>query len=193
MSIINVNEIGPVSFGSTVTITAGSTLRLPTNSRISGDTGSIIVPGMIVQVQFKRYDPNTDQYTEVAQNTKAYSDFGEMSFTPKFSNSKLYLSSSLHVRLNPNFGCTFGIDEVLNGVTTGLDGMAYRSGTSLDFFYKGESANHHYTGRCVAYINAGSTATRSYKLWAWGVNEGGVWELSYGHGEHSLMIMEVAQ
>ena len=52
MSIINVNEIGPVSLGSTVTITAGSTLKLPSGSKLVGtDTGSVYAPGTIIQVK----------------------------------------------------------------------------------------------------------------------------------------------
>lgn len=41
MSIINVNEIGPVSLGSTVTFTAGSTVKV---SNLSGNSNTITIP-----------------------------------------------------------------------------------------------------------------------------------------------------
>ena len=41
MSIINVNEIGPVSLGSTVTFTSGSTLQV---SNLAGNSGTINIP-----------------------------------------------------------------------------------------------------------------------------------------------------
>ena len=59
MSIINVNEIGPVAIGGTVSVTAGadldvlsgSNLNVHSGSKIVGtDAGSIYAPGMVVQV-----------------------------------------------------------------------------------------------------------------------------------------------
>lgn len=41
MSIINVNEIGPISLGSTVTFTAGSTVKV---SNLSGNSNTITIP-----------------------------------------------------------------------------------------------------------------------------------------------------
>lgn len=130
MSIINVNEIGPISLGSTVTLTAGSTLKLPTNSKISGDTGSIIVPGTLVQVGYSRYDPNGDTYTTVAQDTELTSDVS-LTFTPKFATSKLYVTSQYHSRIINANGITFGIYR--DG--TKVDGMYQRN--SLDFSIRG--------------------------------------------------------
>lgn len=59
MSIINVNEIGPVAVGGTVSVTAGadldvlsgSNLNVHSGSKIVGtNAGSIYAPGMVVQV-----------------------------------------------------------------------------------------------------------------------------------------------
>lgn len=185
MSIINVNEIGPISLGSTVTLTAGSTLKLPTNSKISGDTGSIVVPGTLVQVGYSRYDPNGDTYTTVAQDTELTSDVS-LTFTPKFATSKLYVTSQYHSRIINANGITFGIYR--DG--TKVDGMYQRN--SLDFFYKGDQVNHHYTGRCECYINANSTAATTFTIWASGWS-GGTWERSYAFGDHTITVMEIAQ
>ena len=61
-----------------------------------------------------------------------------------------------------------------------------------DFFYKGETLTHHYTGQCVYYIDSGNTNSRRYSPWGQGWGNGGNWELSYGHGEHSITIFEIA-
>lgn len=51
MSIINVNEIGPVTTGGSVSVTAGADLNIQTGSKIVGsDAASIYAPGMVVQV-----------------------------------------------------------------------------------------------------------------------------------------------
>ena len=51
MSIINVNEIGPVTTGGSVSVTAGADLNIQTGSKIIGsDAASIYAPGMVVQV-----------------------------------------------------------------------------------------------------------------------------------------------
>ena len=69
-----------------------------------------------------------------------------------------------------------------------MDGMVQRN--AMDFFYKGDAVNHHYTGFCLTTIGAYS-GTRRFSPWGqgWG---GGTWEVSYGHGEHSVTIFEIA-
>jgi hypothetical protein len=139
----------------------------------------------IIQVQHTRYDPNTDTYTTVSGNTVALSDF-TMTFTPKYPTSKLYISSRMHVRIVNATGCWFGITR--DGVD--LDGMGYL-GWTKDFYYKGDSVNHHYTGHCEAFIDAVSTTPSVFRLKARGADN--TWEISYGHGEHCMTIMEIAQ
>ena len=87
-------------------------------------------------------------------------------------------------------GASYGIQYSTNSGSswTSLDGMAQRN--AMDFFYKGDSVNHHYTGFCLTTLGAYS-GTRRFSPWAqgWG---GGTWEVSYGHGEHSVTIFEVS-
>lgn len=141
--------------------------------------------GTIIQVSHQRYDPNADSYDTIAQDVRANSPL-IATFTPRFANSKIYLSSRLHVRVIAALGCTFGISR--DG--TDIDGMSNRSGK--DFFYKSDGINHHYTGHCEGFIDAISTAQSTYRIWAQGWS-GGTWELSYGHGEHCITFMEIKQ
>jgi len=62
---------------------------------------------------------------------------------------------------------------------------------AMDFFYKGDSINHHYTGFCLRQFGATNTNTRRYSPWAQGWSAG-TWEISYGHGEHSITVFEIA-
>ncbi len=147
--------------------------------------------GTIINTAYSRYDPNTDSYTVVAAQTKARSAM-YIDYTPLRSDSKLLISSRCHIRISGSEGCTFGVDVSTNSGSswTVMTGMVNRDGR--DFFYKGETLNHHYTGQCVYYIDSGNTNSRRYAPWAQGWGNGGNWELSYGHCEHSVTIFEIA-
>ena len=146
--------------------------------------------GTIIQAKFERYDPNSDSYTVISEQVKARSSV-YIDFTPLRSDSKLLIRSKCHVRMSGPEGCTFGVDVSTNsgGAWSTLTGMVNRNGR--DFFYKGEDLNHHYTGDCTFYEDASNTNSRRYSPWGqgWGT---GTWELSYGHGEHSILVYEVA-
>ena len=148
-------------------------------------------PGTVIQVVHGRYDPNTDTYALIASDTKARSP-AYVDITPLRSDSKLVIHTKCHTRMSGAPGCSYGIDYSTDSGSswTALSGMNQRSGTSLDFFYKGESLNHHYTGSIITYIDSFS-GSRRFSPWAqgWGA---GTWELSYGHGEHSVTIFEIA-
>ena len=156
-----------------------------TNTQLPTIDYSKAPSGTVIQVSHQRYDPNTDTYDLIALDTLAQSPL-IATFTPRFANSKIYISSRMHVRIQNANGVTFGI----NRDGTALDGMYQRSGK--DFFYKGDQVNHHYTGHCEAYIDASSTSTSTYRIWAQGWS-GGTWEIAYGHGEHCITFMEIKQ
>ena len=148
-------------------------------------------PGTVIQVAYGRYDPNTDSYATISQDTKARSPaYAEI--TPLRSDSKLVIQAKCHTRMQNAYGASFGIDySTDSGSTwTALSGMVNRNGSSLDFFYKGEARNHHYTSHMTTYIDSFS-GSRRFSPWGqgWGT---GTWELSYGHGEHSVVIFEIA-
>ena len=96
----------------------------------------------------------------------------------------------MHTRMIAAQGCSYGIDYSTNSGSswTVVDGMYQRN--AMDFFYKGDGVNHHYTGFCMRQIDSYS-GTRRFSPWGQGWS-GGTWEISYGHGEHSVTIFEVA-
>ena len=145
--------------------------------------------GTIIQVGYDRYDPNADTYTSIASNTKAASLI-TLDFTPIRSDSKLIIMTRMHTRMIAAFGCSYGIEVSTNSGSsyTDVDGMNQRN--AMDFYYKNDAANHHYTGFCMRQIDSYS-GTRRFRPWGQGW-AGGTWEISYGHGEHSITIYEVS-
>lgn len=156
-----------------------------TNTQLPTLDHSKVPVGSVIQTQHYRYDANADTYDLIAQDTRVNSPL-TASFTPRFANSKLYISARIHVRIQNANGITFGITR--DGVE--IDGMVNRNGK--DFFYKGDQVNHHYTGHCEAYLDAVSISSTTFRMWAQGWS-GGTWEMSYGHGEHCMTIMEIKQ
>ena len=145
--------------------------------------------GTVVKVGYNRYDPNSDNYPAIGQDTKSRSAV-YLDFTPIRSDSKLIIMTRMHTRMIAAQGCSYGIDYSTNSGSswTVVDGMYQRN--AMDFFYKGDGANHHYTGFCMRQIDSYS-GTRRFSPWGQGWS-GGTWEISYGHGEHSVTIFEVA-
>ena len=146
-------------------------------------------PGTIINVGYARHDPNNDSYSSIASNTRASSAV-YLDFTPRRSDSKLIIMTRMHTRMIAANGCSYGIEQSTNsgGSYSDIDGMAQRN--AMDFFYKGDGVNHHYTGFCMRQIDSYS-GTRRFSPWGQGWS-GGTWEISYGHGEHSVTIFEVA-
>ena len=145
--------------------------------------------GTVIKVGYDRYDPNSDSYSTISQDTKARSAI-TLDYTCQRTDSKLIIITRMHTRMISANGCSYGIDYSTNsgGSWTALDGMVQRN--AMDFFYKGDSVNHHYTGFCLRQIDAYS-GTRRFSPWGQGWSAG-TWEISYGHGEHSITIFEIA-
>ena len=144
--------------------------------------------GTVIKLGYQRYDPNQDSYSVIGQDTLARSA-AYLDYTCQRTDSLLVILTRMHTRMINATGASYGIQYSTNSGSswTSLDGMAQRN--AMDFFYKGDSVNHHYTGFCLTTIGAYS-GTRRFSPWAqgWG---GGTWEVSYGHGEHSITIFEV--
>ena len=161
-----------------------------TKIRVDSAVDAVKIPGHVIQVGYARHDPNSDTYTTVGQDTKARSAV-YLDFTPKYANSQLLIITRMHTRVIGASGCSYGIDVSGNSGSswTALDGMTQRN--AMDFFYKGDQVNHHYTGFCLTYISATNTSSRRYSPWGQGWATG-TWEISYGHGEHSVTVLEIA-
>ena len=145
--------------------------------------------GTVIKVGYYRYDPNSDSYSAISSGTKARSA-AALDYTCQRTDSKLYIMTRMHTRIIAAYGCTYGIDYSTDSGSSWnvVSGMVQRQ--ALDFFYKNDAANHHYTGFCMRQIDAYS-GTRRFSPWGQGWS-GGTWEISYGHGEHSITIYEVA-
>ena len=178
------------SYGSSSTpdfrIHAGGTSHFSINSSgqwVDAPTGTII------NVGYARHDPNSDSYSAISQDTRASSAV-YLDFTPRRSDSKLIIMTRMHTRMIAANGCSYGIEQSTNsgGSYSDVDGMNQRN--AMDFFYKGDGVNHHYTGFCMRQIDSYS-GSRRFRPWGQGWS-GGTWEVSYGHGEHSVTIYEVA-
>ena len=158
--------------------------------RVDSANETVKIAGHIIQVGYARHDPNVDSYTSINQDTKARSA-AYLDFTPKYANSKLLIMTRMHTRIIAANGCSYGIDVSTNSGSSWsvVSGMAQRN--ALDFFYKGDSVNHHYTGFCLIQVDASNTNSRRYSPWGQGWS-GGTWEISYGHGEHSVTVYEIA-
>ena len=156
-----------------------------TNAQLPTLDYSILPPGSVIQTQHYRYDTNADSYDTIGEQVLALSPL-VATFTPRFASSKLHIKAAMHVRVITPPGITFGINR--DGVA--LDGMVNRNGK--DFFYKGDSVNHHYTTNVEAYVDAGSISPTTFRVWGQGWGSG-TWEISYGHGEHCITVMEIKQ
>ena len=158
--------------------------------RVDSANNAVKAAGHVIQVGYARYDPNSDSYTVVAGQTKSRSAV-YLDFTPKYANSSLLILTRMHTRIIAAVGCSYGIDVSGDSGAnwTALDGMVQRN--AMDFFYKSDAVNHHYTGFCLTYISATDTNSRRYAPWGQGWGSG-QWEISYGHGEHSVTVYEIA-
>lgn len=174
MAIIRPKNIPVANLSGTLT-----NIQLPTLDYSKLPSGSVI------QTQHYRYDTNADSYDTIGEQVLALSPL-VATFTPRFASSKLHIKATMHVRIITPPGITFGINR--DGVA--LDGMVNRNGK--DFFYKGDSVNHHYTTNVEAYVDAGSISPTTFRVWGQGWGSG-TWEISYGHGEHCITVMEIKQ
>ena len=184
-------DIGYASAGTGVNVHNGINNHSGTTLfRVDSANNTVKIAGHIIQVGYARHDPNADTYTSISSDTKARSNV-YLDFTPKYANSKLLIITRMHTRMIAANGCSYGIDVSTNSGSSWsvVSGMYQRN--ALDFFYKGDSVNHHYTGFCHIQVDASNINSRRYSPWGqgWG---GGTWELSYGHGEHSVTVYEIA-
>ena len=104
---INVNKIAART-GNTITINSGD--------KISGAAGSIVQPGMIIQVVSAQYT------TEVGSTSSTYTDTGlTATITPKYATSKIL------VQINMN-----GAYKTNDNTGTRINTKVFRDSTELD-------------------------------------------------------------
>ena len=140
----------------------------------------------IIQTKHFHYTTNSDGYTTF---TNSYYDVPwSVTFTPKRSDSLLYVYSIDQIRVINTPGAAYGISRDGSRIA----GSYHNSGTNLDFYYKGSGVNHHRNMNAKVVVPANSTNATTFRPWmvSWSAETG---EFSYGHGMHQMLILEIAQ
>ena len=204
MSIINVNEIGPISLGSTVTVTAGSTLKLPTGSKVVGtDTGSIRAPGTIIQVQ------NVIKQDTFVTTSASYGVVTGLSITitPKYQTSTFLIIPSVNGNAQ-NRGGTIELRRDGSRVSTLMPtGNSNRGPTNIGGLWTGDGSGDGgmLFGRTIhLYDTPNTTSAITYAVYARTIdpNSYGT-RINYAYDDtdsddfirsvSTLTVMEVAQ
>ena len=174
-----------------------STLFVDTiNEKTSGN--GVQIPGHVVQVQSNRTT------TRISTNSGSFQDTGiEISFTPKYANSKLLITYDVSVNI-PAYGYTNNASRFLARVYNNTDSTVIgpASGTNLwrfDVQVSGLTGIYAYTHPSVQYLHdSWGTTAKTIKIQiAQGDNTGSsviVFNETYPTGQDSgMVIMEIAQ
>lgn len=160
-----------------------SQLRVNSVTNLGG-TGSIYLPGSVVQFVDYKYPSTSDTYVTISGGT-AYQTAISVTITPKFATSRLVIHAEAQTRTVAGFGTTLGIKR---------DGV-YINGSinynSLDFFYKGDSVNHHKQMIGNTSVLANSTAATTFTVWITPYSDTGEWNT--GWGNNYIQVWEIAQ
>ena len=158
--------------------------------KIEGKTtaGTVQMPeGMVIQFKQHRY---SDEHT--CQSSNAYQDVtaSSFTFTPKLSNSKLFIESNVSVRINGDAqGCATRIV---------VDDVAYDTPTqSHEWYFNGPGTDtQDYYDRLVknSYVDNTSTNTRTIKLQVSNYAGSTNTKLNFlGRFQTVITVMEIAQ
>ena len=166
--------------------TAVTHAKLHTSLDLSSKT--LTMPsGHIIQVSHTNITGNTAVAT-TSQHPTVVNLGSAVSFTPKFSNSKLLVTVDGNMKMNAGAqGCFIGVKR---------DGTYVDYGASQDaamFTYMaGTTVNHHQSSSSTAMIDAISTNATSFQLVFCRYGGAGEAEVGNWHGVH-LTIQEIAQ
>ena len=165
-----------------------STLFVDTiNEKTSGN--GVAIPGHVVQIQ--GVNPTTAQSISSA----SYSDLTgySITFTPKFSNSKLFFSWCYHVYVQEDSGWT-GVDtRLVGGSTTLSDAGTYGTAHNLSP-YDNDRQMQYQTRSHILTLSSASAVT--YKIQAARVklpSGGRAAQFNEYGGDCNFTIMEIAQ
>ena len=163
-----------------------SQITVPTGQKIVGtDAGSIVAPGHVVQVSHTKVADSTDTTTQYPTTVNLGS---AVSFTPKFANSKLLVTTSGNLKMNN------GADGVFVGLRR--DGSFVDFGATQNaamFIYEsGTNQNHHQSCSSSVLINANAASATSFQFVFCRYGAAGLAQVGNWHGVH-LTIQEIAQ
>ena len=156
MSTLFVNKLKAV---------VGSVINLPSGQKIVGaDTGSVYAPGMAVQ------QLTVNDMTELTINTTSETATNlSLSFTPKFSNSRVVIEGHLGIRVqgsaNQGIGASLYIDGTKIENTTDYRGLSSNSYKFILFYHDSSQTRDHYQNLPYKVVADGQfTAGTSYTV-----------------------------
>ena len=160
-----------------------SQLKVNSITNVSGGS-AIYLPGSVVQFVDYKYPSVSDSYTTISGGT-AYQTPISVTITPKFATSKLVIHAEAQTRTVAGYGTTLGIKRDGTYINGSLN---YNS---LDFFYKGDSVNHHKQMIGNTSVIAGSTSATTFTVWITPYSDTGEWNT--GWGNNYIQVWEIAQ
>ena len=169
---INVNKIAART-GITITINSGD--------KISGDAGSIIAPGQVIQLVQQQTN------TVFSTTSSSYVDTGfAASITPKFSSSKIYVIAGLNIYNNATNGVSS--TTLYRGGSRVSDSATY--GHAYGYSNAGAHVHHH----TFTYLDSpNTTSSTEYKIYISCYTNGGTLYMCINNSSSTLTLMEIAQ
>ena len=169
---INVNKIAART-GNTITINSGD--------KISGDAGSIIAPGQVIQLVQQQTN------TVFSTTSSSYVDTGfAASITPKFSSSKIYVIAGLNMYNNTTNGVSS--TTLYRGGSRVSDSATY--GHAYGYSNAGAHVHHH----TFTYLDSpNTTSSTEYKIYISCASNGGTLSMCINNSSSTLTLMEIAQ
>jgi len=169
---INVNKIAART-GNTITINSGD--------KISGDAGSIIAPGQVIQLVQQQTN------TVFSTTSSSYVDTGfAASITPKFSSSKIYVIAGLNMYNNATHGVSS--TTLYRGGSRVSDSATY--GHAYGYSNAGAHVHHH----TFTYLDSpNTTSSTEYKIYISCTSNGGTLKMCVNNSSSTLTLMEIAQ
>lgn len=133
---------------------------------------------------YNRYNTGTDSYTTVADNT-LYTLPYTLTYTPKYATSILQIEWVAQMRTIASSGASIQLYK--DGVLIPTSGGAYEN---ADMYYKSDAVNHHLNYRGRQWVAAGTTNPITFSATVRSFGWGGTFEVSYGWGQHMVMVTE---
>ena len=188
MSTLLVNKL-KAAIGSVINVESGQKI-------VGADTGSVYAPGMAVQ------QLTVNDMTELTIKTTSLTATNlSLSFTPKFSNSRVVIEGHLGIRVtgtsNQGVGANLYIDGSKITNTTDYLGLSSNSNYFILFYHDSNQTRDHYQNlpyKVVAdgKFTAGTSYTVEIRVRGWittasqGLNTG-------GYNGSIMTITEIAQ
>ena len=143
--------------------------------------------GAVVQVSHTNLTGNTEINT-TSQHPTVVNAGSAVSFTPKFSTSKLLITVDGNMKITGGAnGCFVGVKRDGNYVDYGASQDA-----AMFIYRSGETVNTHQSSSSTAIVDANSTNATSFQVVFSRYGNSGTAEIGNWHGVH-LTIMELSQ